>query len=137
MINLPFASLAPWMQTLSSNPSLFFLQLTMVVGAALLVFLVLFTTRDILLRSRSFVIQFLCILLVALVPGIGFLLYLLVRPARTNRERMLEELVMDLSDEVRELSDQVTQRKPMPAKHMPPVFKMHPKKGQGHGKDSE
>ncbi len=120
---------------LSSNPSLFFLQLSMMIGAALLVFLVLFTTRDILLRSRSFFIQFLCILLVALLPGIGFLVYMLVRPARTNRERLLEEMVMELADDLKDLSDQVTQRKTMPAKHMPPVFKMHPKKGQG--KDSE
>ncbi len=101
----------------------------MVMIAALLVFLVLFTTRDILLRSRSFLVQFICILIVALLPGLGFLIYLLVRPARTNRERLLEEMVMDLSDDLKDLSDQVTQRKTMPAKHIPPVFKMHPKKG--------
>lgn len=53
------------------------------------VFLVLFVTRDILLRTHSFVFQTFCILLVALLPFVGFFLYLLVRPSQTLAEQAM------------------------------------------------
>lgn len=62
----------------------------LLILGVVVVFLLLFATRDILLRTRSFLYQLACILLVALLPGIGFLLYLLIRPARTLKERATE-----------------------------------------------
>jgi hypothetical protein len=61
------------------------------------IFLVFFVTRDILLRTHSFWYTAFCIVLTALLPGVGFLLYLLIRPARTIREREQEKLVQSLS----------------------------------------
>lgn len=76
-----------------------------VLFASIFIFLVLFTTRDILLRTRSLIYQLACILLVALVPVLGFLLYLLIRPARTVKERevfmMLTELSVQKSEPAR------------------------------------
>ncbi|MFA5800152.1 MAG: PLD nuclease N-terminal domain-containing protein [Candidatus Peribacteraceae bacterium] len=75
----------------SSNPSVFLVQLGMLAVALFAVFLVLFTTRDILLRTHSLLYQIACILLVSVLPGIGFLLYLLVRPGLTNAQRKMQE----------------------------------------------
>ncbi len=75
----------------SSNPSVLFVQLSMLAAALFVVFLVLFTTRDILLRTHSLLYQIACILLVSVLPGIGFLLYLLVRPGLTNAQRKMQE----------------------------------------------
>lgn len=65
-------------------------------GAFLLAFFVLFATRDVILRSDSFLFQAFCILLVALLPGIGFLLYILIRPPATLRQRRLERTVGEI-----------------------------------------
>lgn len=65
-----------------------------------LVFLIFFTTRDILLRTHSLLGQLLCILLVALLPGVGFLLYLIVRPARTILQRETDHMVRELHGHV-------------------------------------
>ncbi|MDB4979221.1 MAG: hypothetical protein JWM56_1407 [Candidatus Peribacteria bacterium] len=91
-----FASSAPHINTMS----------TALLGAGILaVFLIFFTTRDILLRTQSFVYQFICILLVAIVPGIGFLLYLLIRPSRTVKQKELESLVLNIHDRTRRLEE--------------------------------
>ena len=74
----------------SSNPSVFAVQSAMMAAAAGVVFLVLFATRDIMLRTHSFVYQVFCILIVAVLPVLGFLLYILIRPSRTLTERRLE-----------------------------------------------
>ncbi len=63
------------------------------LGAALLIFLLLFTLRDILLRTRSFWYQCFCVLMVGVLPVVGFLLYLLIRPARTVKQRETDELL--------------------------------------------
>lgn len=76
------------------HPLLRFAQASILLLAVVLIFLVFFTTRDILLRSQSFLLQVACILLVALLPVLGFLLYLLIRPVRTLRERSLEASVL-------------------------------------------
>ncbi len=60
------------------------------------VFLVFFTTRDILLRSASLWFQLFSILLVALLPAVGFFLYLLIRPARTTKQRQMEAMLLEL-----------------------------------------
>ncbi len=81
---------------LATDPSVLALQLLMISGAFLVVFLVLFTTRDVLLRTHSFFLQILCILLVAVLPIFGFFLYLLVRPPRTLSERMMDRKLSEI-----------------------------------------
>lgn len=74
----------------STNPSVLFIQSLMIAAAAVVVFLVLFATRDILHRTHSFIYQIACIVLVAILPVFGFLIYLLIRPHRTLAERRVE-----------------------------------------------
>jgi|GEM_PF-580747 len=84
----------PWFVFLSEDPTLRLLQFGMLVAGVIVIFLVFFTTRDILLRTHSFWIMFFSIVLVAFLPVIGFFLYLLIRPARTIKEREIEELLL-------------------------------------------
>jgi len=88
--------LEPWLVILADDPMLRILQLSMLILGAVVVFMVFFTTRDILLRTHSFLYMFFCIILVAVLPVIGFLLYMLIRPARTIKERELEEMLLSL-----------------------------------------
>lgn len=90
--------LDPFLLFLSEDPLLRAIQAGMLGGGALLIFLVFYATRDILLRTHAFWYTAFCILLVALLPGIGFLLYLLVRPSRTLRERESDSLLKELAD---------------------------------------
>ncbi len=83
----------PWFLFLSQDPLLRVVQVGMLLAGVIAVFLVFYTTRDILLRTSSFLYMFLCILLVAFIPVIGFFVYLLIRPARTIKERELEQAV--------------------------------------------
>ena len=77
----------------SSNPTMFFLEVGLGILGSALVFLILYTLRDVLLRTHSFLFQIFSIILVAGLPVVGFLLYLLIRPSRTMRERELEHKV--------------------------------------------
>lgn len=90
--------LEPFLLFLSDDPLLRSIQVGLVALGAFVIFLVFFTTRDILLRTRSFAYMALCILLVALLPGIGFLLYLLIRPTSLLRQREQEALIRELAD---------------------------------------
>ncbi|MSR67848.1 hypothetical protein EXS65_03445 [Candidatus Peribacteria bacterium] len=81
----------------SADPSVLLVQSLLVFVACVIVFLVLFATRDILLRSPSTAYQIFCILIVAALPVIGFLLYLLIRPSRTISERRMEKRVQELT----------------------------------------
>lgn len=92
---------------LSADPSVLLLQLLLVLAAGIVVFLVLFTARDILMRTDSFLMQVVCILLVAALPVVGFLLYLLVRPASTLTERALRR---DVESLLRRLAESQTPR---------------------------
>jgi hypothetical protein len=83
----------PWFVFLAEDPTLRLLQFGMLFVGIIVIFLVFFTTRDILLRTHSFWYMFLSILIVALLPVVGFFLYLLIRPARTIKERDLEDLL--------------------------------------------
>ena len=83
---------------LSDDPTLRLMQAGLLFLAMLIVFLLLFATRDILLRTRSFLYQLLCIVIVAILPGLGFLLYLLIRPARTIKEREMEGYMLRMVD---------------------------------------
>jgi hypothetical protein len=78
---------------LSDNPAMQMMQLSLLILGVLAVFLVCFATRDIILRTHSLLYQLGCVLLVACLPIVGFFLYLLVRPARTVKERELFEAV--------------------------------------------
>lgn len=78
---------------LTDNPAIRALQLSLLGTAGVAIYLVFFATRDILLRTRSFVYQLACILLVAVLPVVGFFLYLLIRPATTIRERDMEKML--------------------------------------------
>jgi hypothetical protein len=73
----------------ASNSPVFIVQLAMIAIGTTLVFLVLFATRDILLRTHSLLYQVFCILIVAALPILGFLVYLLIRPTSTCAERQL------------------------------------------------
>ena len=83
----------PWFTFLSEDPLLFLVQLLMLLTGAIVIFFVFYATRDILLRTNSFFYMFFCIVLVALVPLLGFLVYLLIRPPRTLKERELETMI--------------------------------------------
>ena len=86
--------LEPWLLFLADDPLLRLLQGGLVLAGTTVIFLVFYTPRDILLRTHSFFYMLISILLVALLPVIGFFLYLLIRPARTVKERELEMLVL-------------------------------------------
>ena len=75
---------------LNLDPLIRGLQIALGVFSALLIFLVFWTTRDIVRRSRSLFVQLSCILLVAALPIVGFFLYLLLRPRRTIEEKEME-----------------------------------------------
>lgn len=93
--------------------------------ALLLLFLLFFTLRDILLRTRSFAYQFVSVLLVAVFPIVGFLIYLLIRPARTLKEREVEAMLHQVmgmdedetqlpSDPVIVIADDDAKKEPVP-----------------------
>lgn len=94
-----------WSAFLSQDPSLRLLQLLLLTGGATLIFLLFYATRDILLRTESFWYQAFCIALVAGLPFVGFLCYLLIRPARTVKQREIEALMHKILDQ-RQVKDQ-------------------------------
>ena len=85
---------------LTDNPAIRALQISLLAGAVVDMYLVFFATRDILLRTRSFFYQLVCILLVAVLPVVGFFLYLLIRPATTVRDREMEKLLRKIAKKV-------------------------------------
>ena len=87
-------SLMQWLLALlTDNPAIRFTQIALLCTAVVSVYLVFYATRDILLRTKSFTYQILCILLTAALPVIGFFLYLLIRPARTIHERETDKML--------------------------------------------
>ncbi|MBU2213277.1 hypothetical protein KJ996_01430 [Patescibacteria group bacterium] len=86
----------PWLLFISEDPLMRMWQGSLLLIGILAVFLVFYTTRDVILRTHSFLYMLFSILLVALLPGVGFLLYILIRPARTIKERELEKMVRDI-----------------------------------------
>lgn len=89
-------SLAPVTQFFLDNPGLRAAQTGLIILGIIVLFLLFFALRDILLRTRSFWYQFICIVIVTLFPIVGFLVYLLIRPARTIKERELESMILTL-----------------------------------------
>lgn len=81
---------------LSDDPALRLLQGVLLLLGVSDLFLLFFTLRDVLLRTRSFWAQMAALLLVACVPVLGFFLYLLLRPSQTLWEHELRALVEGL-----------------------------------------
>ncbi len=92
------------------------------------VYLIFYVTRDALLRIRPFFPQLLCILLVAALPGVGFLLYILVRPARLIKERELEEMLLELLDRTETIPP--GDEEPEPETAPPPSKQQRPTEGR-------
>ncbi len=116
-------------QFFSATPSVAMMQFGLAGAAAILVFLVLFATRDVLLRSDSFAYQLVCIVLVAALPVLGFLLYLLIRPARTRKQRQVDrdvQIILERMQGSPHHQHQQQQQKKKPHQQAPhaPGFKM-------------
>jgi hypothetical protein len=92
------ALMSPFTAFLSEDPNVAMTQAGLIALVVVVLFLLFYTLRDVVLRTRSFVYQCVCILLVALLPGLGFLLYLLIRPARTIKEREMEAMLQALTE---------------------------------------
>ncbi len=105
------AQLEPWMLFLADDPMLRAVQGGMLLLGSVVIFLVFYTTRDILIRTHSFVWMFFSILLVAALPVVGFLLYLLIRPSRTLKEKEMEKMLKDLSGTVKKMQRKSLQKK--------------------------
>ncbi|MSR87448.1 hypothetical protein EXS70_04765 [Candidatus Peribacteria bacterium] len=88
-----------FLSLITDNPAIRMVQLAVLGAAALAIYLVFYTTRDILLRTKSFLYQITSILLVAGFPIAGFLAYLLIRPASTVRQRDMEATLKKLVEE--------------------------------------
>lgn len=80
----------------SADPIVLSLQAAIALAGVVAVYLLAYTVRDVILRTRSIVYQLGCILLVAALPIAGFFLYLLVRPARTVKERQMERMLKEV-----------------------------------------
>lgn len=81
----------------SQQPAIRDIQVLLLIAAVVAVYLVFFTTRDIILRSKSTVMQVFSIVLVAGLPIVGFFLYLLFRPGSTVREREAHAMLKKLT----------------------------------------
>ena len=81
---------------LNGDPVILATQVLLGCTAALLVYLVFYTTRDILARTNSLGLQLASILLVAALPVVGFSLYFLIRPSRTLNEKRMQDAVHEI-----------------------------------------
>lgn len=106
----------------SSDPAVFALQIAAVVASALVIYTVLYTTRDILLRSSSTLAQVGAILLVAALPIVGFFLYFLVRPSKTLFEKSLRRDLTELIVRTRE-TERKSEHLKILKRPLPPVQK--------------
>lgn len=134
-VSAPLASLQAFLDSaftfVSEDPVLRGIQALLACGAFTLVFLVFFVTRDILLRSRSLLLQLGCVLLVALLPVVGFLLYLLVRPARTVREREMQARLERMEELLQHRERDVALSESLPALSIAKNFEKRPVKEEG------
>ncbi len=85
-----------WLTFFSADPVLRLIQGALLLFGTVAVYLVCYVTRDIILRTRSFLYQLGSILLVACLPVAGFFLYLLMRPARTIKQREIEQTTAEI-----------------------------------------
>ncbi|HLD64078.1 MAG TPA: PLD nuclease N-terminal domain-containing protein [Candidatus Peribacteraceae bacterium] len=82
---------------LADDPVVRMLQGSLLLAGAIIIFLVFYTTRDVLLRSRSFGFMLFCIILVAALPVVGFLIYLLIRPELTLTQREMRSQIAQIA----------------------------------------
>lgn len=110
----------------SANPAMIVAESVMAVAGFTLVFLILYTLKDIWLRTHSFLYQLVAIVLVAGLPFVGFALYLLIRPARTLKERETERILREIWIK---MQMQHPQQKKRQHQQVPQVqgFKTHPR----------
>lgn len=94
---MPFESIQSLAPFLADDPLVRMIQGSLLVIGAIIIFLVFYTTRDVLLRSRSFSFMLFCILLVATLPIIGFLIYLLIRPNMTLPQREMRDQITQIA----------------------------------------
>lgn len=94
------ASLFSLESVLAKDPTALALQLGVLAVGALLLFFLFWTLKDALLRSRSLGFHMFSLLLVTALPFFGILVYLLVRPSRTLKERETERLLHAILKEV-------------------------------------
>jgi|GEM_PF-6140478 len=87
----------------SAEPAVLALQIGATALSAVVIYTVLFTTRDVLIRSRSVVFQVVSILGVAVLPVVGFFLYFLVRPSQTLAERSMQKDLTEVLVRLREM----------------------------------
>ena len=84
----------PWFfSLLADSPVLRTVQIAIIAGAVIAMYLVFAVTREIMLRTKSFWYQLGCILLSAILPIVGYFLYLLIRPASSLREKSIESML--------------------------------------------
>ncbi|OGJ57321.1 hypothetical protein A3H22_00360 [Candidatus Peribacteria bacterium RIFCSPLOWO2_12_FULL_55_15] len=90
-------TLDAFLGVLSDDPAARVFQLSVLCLGIFSVYLLFYTTRDVLIRSSSISLQLFSIFLVALLPVAGFFLYLLFRPSRTIAEREMTEMLRTLA----------------------------------------
>lgn len=86
---------------LSDDPAARVFQLCVLGLGISSVYLLFYTTRDVIIRSSSIPLQLFSIVLVALLPIVGFFLYLLFRPSQTLAERETMDMLRTLSHGLR------------------------------------
>lgn len=96
---------------LAKDPTALALQFGVLALGSLLLFLLFWTLKDSLLRSQSLFFHVFALLLVTALPLFGFLVYLLIRPSRTLRERETERLLHMLLKEVQQARKQHPSKK--------------------------
>lgn len=97
--------LEAWFSFFTDDPGLRVMQGAVILLASVLIFLIFYTTRDILLRTSSLLYQLACIIMVAIFPIVGFLAYLLIRPARTVKQREMEQMLKEVLSSRSETSE--------------------------------
>lgn len=97
-----FSSLDPVLLFLSEDPVLRMVQIALILLASAVVFSIFYATRDMLRRSHSFWLVALVIVIVSVLPIVGFLLYLIVRPTETLRQRASDRMLRELFEDLKE-----------------------------------
>lgn len=100
--------LQPVLNLLATDPVIRSMQIGVLSGGLVLVYLIFWVTKDSVNRSNSFLFILFSILLVACIPLFGFLAYLLIRPNKTLTEKQTLIALSDLKKEMESLKKQVS-----------------------------
>lgn len=96
-----------WLTVFAVDPMVQLMQIFMVLFGLIMVCIVFFTTRDVLLRSNSFLFMLFSILLVTIFPVGGLLIYLLIRPSRTVSQKNSDVILLLLKKKIDSLEESV------------------------------